>query len=148
MKPTHILIHHSAGPDYYLFDWPSIRAFHRGKGWRTVGYHYGIEEVGGHYEIMVGRMMNAIGAHCSVGGMNRKSLGVCLVGNFNKHSPSSALLKVAIDFVSSLCNTLNIPRENVLGHGEADKRRTCPGEKFNMDEFRKRLVLSKPELEA
>ncbi len=54
----------------------SIDRYHRDvKGWQMIGYHYVIDRDG---KLELGRPEWMQGAHCF--GMNRDSLGICLIG--------------------------------------------------------------------
>lgn len=91
-KPTVFILHHSASPAttkvgdidrWHKARWPgfiSRRGYH-------VGYHYVIESDGLTIQT---RDHNEEGAHCI--GMNRSSIGVCVVGNFNSGEPTVAQL--------------------------------------------------------
>jgi N-acetylmuramoyl-L-alanine amidase len=139
MFPDYITIHHSCTLDGRTFSWAAIRKNHKKKGWSDIGYHYGVELVQDRYEVMTGRMMPETGAHCIQRDMNRRAIGVCLIGNFDNHTVPKIQWELAIDLVSSLCYLLDIPRKNVLGHREAHLERTCPGRYFDMNQFRKDL---------
>ncbi len=79
------------------------------------------------------------GAHCREQGMNRRGIGVCVVGNFDVAPPSEALLEKAADSVAWLCRMYRIPLENIHGHREFATYKSCPGKKFDMDYFRERV---------
>lgn len=133
----YIVLHHSQTEDGKTVSWDDIYRFHTEvRGWRDIGYHFGIELVESRYQVLVGRMMSEKGAHCVEGLMNRYSLGVCLVGNFDLAPPPVAQSNLAVRFVASLCTVFNIPVSHVMGHREAGSSKTCPGEKFNLDRFR------------
>jgi len=103
-------------------------------GWRDIGYHFGIELVGGHYEILTGRMMTETGAHCKEDRMNKKSIGICFLGNYDEGPPPVAMRTLGIRFVTSLSQTLRIDPDKIYPHSLlADK--TCPGLKFDVDGF-------------
>ena len=52
-----------------------IKAWHKGKGWKDIGYHYVIRLNG---KVELGRPLEKMGSH--VVGYNRDSVGVCYVG--------------------------------------------------------------------
>ncbi len=135
---THIILHHSLTKDSGTVSTQAIRNYHVfDRGWRNIGYHYIIEIVNDYPEIFVGRMMTETGAHTR--GLNQKSIGICIVGNFDKKKPSKILWNKAIKLVKSLKIVFNIPIDNVIGHREYKKTKSCPGFKFNMDKFREDL---------
>lgn len=152
MTPEWIVIHHSFSADHPdHVNWSAIRRWHvEYNGWRDVGYHFGVELINGHPEILVGRMLNETGAHCTNAGMNRKSLGICVVGDFDTKAPSDDLLNALRKFTHGLLTVLDIDPERVIGHRDAglmdgfDWRRgefkTCPGQMFPLDEFKRSLI--------
>jgi N-acetyl-anhydromuramyl-L-alanine amidase AmpD len=135
MKPTHIIIHHSLTEDGKTVSWGAIRDYHvKTNGWRDIGYHFGIELVGDHYEILVGREATEEGAHCADGGMNRCSLGICMIGNFDLAAPPDAQIQVLVRHVRSLMLQFGIPKENVKRHHDYSPK-SCPGKLFPWTEF-------------
>lgn len=92
MKPRGVVVHVSASR---FGDAAQIRAWHtqpkpRGNGWTDIGYHRvilnGIRRAGQAFDRALdgrmerGRADTVMGAHCSAGGMNRVTLGLCLIG--------------------------------------------------------------------
>jgi N-acetylmuramoyl-L-alanine amidase len=106
---------------------------------KDIGYHFGIELIGDYYEVLIGRELDEIGAHCPDMGMNRKGIGVCAVGNYDITAPPSLLLARTLRLVSSLQETWKIRTPNVLGHRETGAPKSCPGKLWDMAEFRKQL---------
>ena len=154
MIPEYILIHHSATRDTASSSWEAIHRYHTvTNGWRDIGYHYGIERIGDRFQLRFGRPTSEVGAHCSEGGFNRKSLGLCLVGDFDKAAPPQAQLDMALVLCRSLMKKFNIPPHCVLGHREAGMRagfdwrkgqfKSCPGLLFDMDKFRTNLLANR-----
>lgn len=144
MNPTKIIVHHSLTEDNQTVSWAAIKEYHvKTCGWRDIGYHYGIELIGNSYEILKGRMDNEEGAHCL--GFNDCSLGICVIGNYDKQPPNAAQLELLAKLVRSLMEIYGIRQENVLGHWETYPLRgkqiekSCPGVLFSMKDFRKML---------
>ncbi len=140
MIPDSIVLHHSFTADHKTVSWGNIRRYHVEEcRWRDIGYHFGIEDIAGRQEILTGRLMDETGAHCRQNGMNRCSLGICLVGNFDDEEPPEEQWEVAVKLVRSFQAVLRIPRVRVYGHREFADYKTCPGRAFSMTAFREEL---------
>ena len=146
MTPKFIILHHSLTKDSETVSWQAIRDWHiNHEKYREIGYHFGIELVQSHghikprYEILVGRMPNDSGAHCKQMGMNRMSLGICFVGNFDETKPPHEMWVMGLKFVRSLMDIYGIDRRAVLGHRELCDYKSCPGFYFNLNKFREQL---------
>jgi len=137
--PEFIILHHSLTKDGATVSWGRIRDYHLQKGWRDIGYHYGVELARDHYEAFVGRPIEQKGAHCLDGGMNRRAIGVCFVGNFDHEPPPREQWLAGVRLVKSLCNTHNIRPDNIFGHRHFAKNRTCPGAKFDIAAFKREV---------
>jgi N-acetylmuramoyl-L-alanine amidase len=129
---THIVVHHSAT------ETGSAEAFARyhvqEQGWPGVGYHYVIGQDG---YIKKCHPAEIISYHAS--GYNSRSLGVCLVGNFDEQKPTRVQLDALIELLKQLMKAYGI--RNVIGHREVPHtNKSCPGKNVNMDEIRKKLA--------
>ena len=123
MNVKHIIIHHTATTgETTRFE--SVRYHHvNTNGWRDIGYHYFIEHNG---IIKVGRMETVNGAHCRDDGMNSKSLGIALAGDFTKEKPTDQQIQSLKKLIESIKQ--RYPIESVLGHNEVKGANTdCPG---------------------
>jgi len=119
-----IVIHHSVSSrDKTTFE--SIDKYHRSKGWNGCGYHFVIT---GNGSLHNGRDLTVVGCHARDDGMNYKSVGIALTGDFRTELPSDIQLRVLKILLNKLRNTLSIPTENILGHCEVKNAHTpCPG---------------------
>ncbi len=137
MKPSYIILHHSLTADSETVSWGAIRNYHvKTLHWSDIGYHYGIELIKDKHEILVGRMMDEPGAHCRQNGMNRHSLGICFIGNFDHETPPLEMWMLGLDLVNTLMKVFNIPRDNIYAHRELATYKSCPGWRFNINKFR------------
>lgn len=146
---THIVIHHSATRDTGTKSWDAIRRWHTGKiagsphKWRDIGYHFGVELIGKKVKILQGRPIHIQGAHAK--NFNKVSVGICIVGNYDKIKPSKAHIEQALILTKWLMTYFNIPYQKVIGHREVYKilkqkdYKSCPGKLFNMSAFREEL---------
>ena len=141
MTPTHVMLHHSLTKDSETVSWGAIRRYHTDtNGWAGIGYHAGVELVssGGAatYEVLLGRPWTENGAHCPQEGMNRKALGICLVGNFDEMLVPRPQWEKAVELVRMLCAIYAIPTEHIVGHRDYNPIKTCPGEMFSVEALR------------
>ncbi len=150
MNPQYVVIHHSMTKDGTVADWEAIRRYHREvNGWSEIGYHYGIERVGKGLLLQVGRPESEPGAHTKEMHMNSKSLGICVVGNFDLAPPGLEILRFLADIVKRKIAEYGIPVQSVLGHREVGamagfdwkkgQYKSCPGKYFPMDTLRAML---------
>lgn len=135
-KVEFLIIHHSNKVvDCPLF----IKLRHKLiRGWSDTGYHFiiGNKVVTQDGKVYKGRSTNYVGAHSF--GYNKKSLGICLIGNFDSCAPSFKQYRSLIRLIILLKNEYNIPAKKVLGHRETPGcRKTCPGSLIPMERIRR-----------
>ncbi len=121
-----IVVHHSATETGNA---ACFRVLHRVvNGWNDVGYHFviGNGSLSADGEIEKGRALPFQGAHAR--GANEFSVGICLVGNFNQTSPSSAQMNSLGILMHRLAAEYSISREFVTVHRLVKGSHTqCPG---------------------
>ena len=81
---TEIIVHCTATPEGRPHTVGDIRAWHKERGFKDIGYHYVVYLDG---SIHAGRPESAIGAHCT--GHNRNSIGVGYMGGMTKDMKAS-----------------------------------------------------------
>ncbi len=101
-----------------------IHKLHLKFGWNGIGYHKIIEING---KIVNGRPLYWVGAHAK--GVNKKSLGVCLIGKNNFPKVQLLSLKKVLKEWKEY-----FPDAKILGHRDVIKtHKTCPN--FNVKEW-------------
>lgn len=139
-NPKWIVIHHSAGSVHDTVE--TIRRFHIEKrGWQDIGYHRVILNPLGSHTVMgeakdlikQGRKDEIQGAHCP--GYNTKSIGICLIGNFDIEKPPEPMIEALKIELKKISNKYLIPLENIKGHRELYAT-VCPG-KFLFERLQK-----------
>jgi len=104
--------------------------------WNDIGYHFGIEQIEESYQVLVGRPLTQVGAHCYQEEMNSKAIGIMFCGNFDETIPSTKMLKVAVHgIVAPMMKIFNIPVSNLMKHSDFAIYKSCPGSKFNWLDF-------------
>ncbi|MFZ4572788.1 MAG: N-acetylmuramoyl-L-alanine amidase [Phycisphaerales bacterium] len=100
-----------------------IRQYHRSKGkeWADIGYHYIIDPAGRVWE---GRPISVEGAH--VAKTNDHNLGVMVLGNFDRQSPTGDQLSSLVGFVRSQMLRYRVPTSRLYTHQEL-RPTACPG---------------------
>lgn len=120
---SEIIIHCSATPAGRPVTVADITAWHRARGFNTIGYHYLVLLDG---TVAAGRPESVIGAHCL--GHNDRSIGVCYVGGLDAHGkPADTRTpqqrKALRDLVAELRR--RFPGATVHGHREFAAK-ACP----------------------
>lgn len=142
-RVEYLIIHHT-GRNY---DFPFfVRLRHKYlRGWDDVGYHYLIGNTRPftkNGKLYFGRPEEFEGAHTLK--HNKTSLGICLIGNFDKVVPSEKQLETLLFFLEQKIKQYQVPIENIRGHSEfSDVEKSCPGRFVNMNYVR--AVLSGQE---
>jgi len=160
--PRFIVIHHTAGFDSSAL---TIDGYHRARGFGvevsspaglvkeyvkrgfkktrsgvmvSIGYHYLIRAAG---DVEKGRPDFVRGAHCTALGMNFKSIGIALTGNFDSvdnpdgrkghKAPTSAQISSLRALLAHLVKIYQIPESCILRHKDVKGAATrCPGDRF------------------
>ncbi|MBL8022989.1 MAG: N-acetylmuramoyl-L-alanine amidase [Elusimicrobia bacterium] len=148
-QKKYIILHHSVSADHpTLSNVGAIRNYHVNvNGWVDVGYHFLLDRINGHLEIVCGRMLDERGAHCKELDFNASGIGICVIGNFDQEPPPLDTLATLRHLCRSLMNQNIITADRVLGHREAqamggvpvEQRKSCPGKAWDMGAFRDSL---------
>ena len=142
-KWKYIIIHHSATPrgDSLAFNGAHLkRGFSGGVGYDFVIDNGTLSKMDGEIEMTPRWLKQQDGRHCKASNMNRKAIGVCLVGNFNEEKVSEQQMASLVSLVSTLRHYYKIPVQKIMGHGQVRGADTdCPGKKFPWQEFHSRL---------
>jgi len=130
-KPEYLIIHHSGGTDRNPMADTSehtargMELWHLGKGWDGLGYHYVIHKDG---EVWAGRPEHYHGAHAR--GYNKKSIGICLSGNFDATLPTKAQETALRGLLMGLSAKYDIPLKKIIPHRNVANK-TCYGNKLS-----------------
>ena len=126
--------------------------YHKSLGWDGLGYHFVINN--GVFRNNTGRSDGLVevgyrwrsqqkGSHCRVNGdgsnyYNRHTIGICLIGNFERTRPTERQWRSLVKLVRFLQKRYNIPTSEIKGHRDI-KPTDCPGKNFVFWEFKRRL---------
>ena len=124
MKVQKLVAHHSASKQSATKK-ADIAKWHKERGFSQIGYHKIIE---GNGTIVNGRFENIQGAHAK--GVNQGSLGVCVVGDFEKETPSQAQISSLVSVLTGWCKAHGLNSKNIYGHFNVPGVSTatsCPG---------------------
>ncbi len=145
----YIIIHHTAT---WKGNAKALNASHGDRGfWNGLGYHFLIDngtmgKGDGQIEMSPRWIRQQSGAHCKASGMNDRSIGIALVGNFNDETPTPNQLQSLNYLLKTLAAYYEIPSTNVLGHREVEGARTeCPGRNVNLPSIRQSLAGTLPQ---
>ena len=140
----YIVIHHSGTT---IGDSKRFDIYHRKvrKMRNGIAYHFVICNgscgcKNGHIEITRRWKKQLPGGHCHVESNNQVSIGICLVGNFQKSRPTEKQFWSLVWLVKKLMKEHNIPINNVKGHKDMKGENTlCPGKYFPWRRLKKEI---------
>lgn len=140
-KNKWIILHHSSGTDYNPLEdtchhtLEIINEAHRRRGFPIselgyyCGYQFVVEKTG---KIRQARQVNEIGAHCK--GMNDKSIGICIVGNFDIpfNKPTNEQTESLKKLLDKLVDKYGIDPRRIVPHRKFASK-TCFGTQLKDD---------------
>lgn len=133
-NPEKILLHHSLTKDGEVKDFDAIKRYHiETNGWKDIGYHWIIEKVNGKVVVIKGRDESIEGAQCKEQGMNRKSIGICFVGNYDLGELPQDMFVVGVELVKDIRKRYG--NLEIEPHSKYATYKTCPGKMFQIDKF-------------
>ncbi len=136
---TAIIIHHSATREGNA---AIIDKWHREQnGWDGIGYDFvignGSNSGDGEVEPTYRWRGQLTGAH--TGGTpgnwaNEEAIGICLIGDFNRTTPTARQRESLVKLVRFLQQRYRIPKSRIYGHGSTPGGHStdCPGGRFSM----------------
>ncbi len=112
-----IVLHHTGKDTLFkgIDSWYDIDRYHRKRGWKGIGYHYGIDPYGGIWSLRPARL---IGAHTE--GYNALSLGIVVWGNKQKMDAQYEALNRLLQVLQK-----RFPSAKVALHSQLNKT-ACP----------------------
>lgn len=126
-----IIVHCSATPEGRDYSVATLTAWHRQRGFLTVGYHYVIDLQG---TVHIGRPLAMAGAHCR--GHNARSIGVCYIGGVARdgRTPKDTRTEAQKKSLARLLRELHAryPASRLHGHREFANK-ACPS--FDCHEY-------------
>lgn len=132
-KIKEIIIHCSATPEGRPHTVGEITAWHKQRGFSTIGYHYVVYLDG---QVAIGRPVSNVGAHCL--GHNAESIGICYVGGLGADgkTPKDTRTPAQRLALARLVRDLRrrFPGATVHGHNEFAAK-ACPSFKVNESDF-------------
>lgn len=139
-KPAYIFVHHTGGTDknpledtsHHTFE--NVQSWHiNGLGWENFGYHWFIDKKG---KVTQGRPEHYHGAHAK--GYNKKSVGICLAGNFDATMPTKAQSEALGSLLRDVMGRWDLASSKIFPHRHVANK-TCYGNKLG-DDWARNLV--------
>ncbi|MCX8194109.1 MAG: peptidoglycan recognition protein family protein [Candidatus Pacearchaeota archaeon] len=110
-----------------------IRQQHKARGFEDIGYHFLIDKKG---NLIKGRNVKFVGAHTLH--YNKNSLGIALIGNFNKEKPTRKQIQTLIRFLKEKIKQYDLKINSIKGHCNFNKK-SCPGKNLNLKKIKQQL---------
>lgn len=147
-----IVLHHSAtakgGAVAFDHEHRNVRK------WDELGYHFvignGTDTYDGKIEVGSRWTKQKTGAHCKTGDnfYNEHGIGICLVGNFQNTSPTSAQMASVDKLVLFLSQQCGLSAANIKSHGGVTHKTDCPGRRFPLSTVKRNLSLAQSKMQT
>jgi hypothetical protein len=98
------------------------------------GYHWLVREDGTSNQILNDE---CIGWHAGNWDVNTRSIGICIDDDLSEKQPNEAALKAIATIIRK--HYPRVSAENIVGHGDVNKRTVCPGALFHSN-WRQKLL--------
>lgn len=122
-RVSQLVIHHSAHPSWTVYE---VANYHvKSNKWPAIGYHVVIDQKG---NVFICNSLDNQSYHCKDN--NFKSIGICLLGNFEEHFPSSEQMIAAESVIN--CFALNFHELVLFKHSDLGAT-LCPGKNLNFN---------------
>ena len=130
-RPTRLVLHHTYRPSEA--QWQGLRSmrgmqrFYRQKGWSAAPHIYAAPD-----GIWLFTPLRDVGVHAGTGNGSRRagwySIGLEMVGDFDKQLPAGAVWDNALAVIGGLSQVLGIaPRKLISFHRDYTNKKSCPG---------------------
>lgn len=138
-KWRHIVMHHSATANGNAAIFDRYHRHHR-RMENGLAYHFivgnGTDSADGEIEVGDRWRRQIQGGHVRSLAYNENSIGICLVGDFERGRPTARQIAAALELVRFLKTTLLQDRPTILVHREIKGEHTlCPGRNFPIARF-------------
>ncbi|XP_028130984.1 peptidoglycan-recognition protein SB1 [Diabrotica virgifera virgifera] len=127
--PPYVVIHHSETPPCPVTEKckqrvKNIQYDHiNNRGWSDIGYNF---LIGGDGNVYEGRGWGLQGSHCP--NYNSRSIGICLIGDFQNHLPSAGQLEALKNLIDCGVQNNKISSSyKLIGHRQG-RQTKCPGD--------------------
>ena len=131
-----LVIHHSAASENQTVQ--SIENYHLSLGWEGIGYAYIITKTG---ELWKGRPEHYHGAHVKEQNINFKSIGILLIGDFDKKLPTKEQETALKGLLLELMARYSVPLDKVVPHRHFQNYKSCWGNLLK-DDWARNLINS------
>jgi|GEM_PF-7036732 len=144
-KPERIILHHSLTDDGKVSSsFEAIKRYHVvNNGWSDIGYHLILEYVNNKLVWRQGRAFETRGAHTKEQNMNFKSIGICVVGNFDKDFLTDDHIQMILQKQQELQILFNRPMPLEF-HRDYATYKSCPGKNITRELFEPKSINDTP----
>lgn len=134
----YIVIHHTASDAGNLEYYKRIHQTER--GWPDIAYHFVVNNgasgtVPGQIEVSDLWRNRSRGLSTKITYINYLGIAVVMVGNLERHKPSTLQYQALVQLLANLSTDYKIPVDRMIGHRELQQT-ACPGKHLDLEKLR------------